>query len=328
MNAVLAVGAALGLLLSSTVSALETAAYSLNRVRLRVRLDRGDRNARRLHALMNRPEDIVMSALLANTLADYVTTACLTAMLLNWAVPSGRVELYVTAIATPLVLVFGGIIPKDWAMRRGDALIYPLSLPMAMVIRVLRLTGFLWLREKLTGGLMRRINPARSGEPEVALPRHSALQLLNEGAVRGGLSRFQRDLIDRVMNISRIRVGSVMIPRARTATVARSISRDDFLRIARMAHFSRLTVHDGDPRRIVGIVTVFNVITDEQQRPVADHIQPVTRLAPSVSVSAALVTLQKTGHPMAVVEDSRGHCVGVLTLKDLVEEIVGDLEAW
>ncbi|TWT46293.1 Magnesium and cobalt efflux protein CorC [Phycisphaerae bacterium RAS1] len=328
MSVVLVIGALLGLVLSATVSAVETAAYTLNRVRLRVRIDRGDPRARRLNTLMRRPEDIVMGALVGNTAADYISTACLTALLIFWAVPSGRVEVFVTAIATPLVLVFGGIIPKEWALRRGDVLIYPLSLSITLLLRALRLSGFFWMREKLTGGLMRRINPARLGEPEAVLPRHGALKLLNEGAVRGGLTRFQRDLIDRVMKISRIRVGSVMIPRQRSATVARSISRDDFLRIARMAHFSRLTVHDGDSRRIVGVVAVFNVLTDEARRPIAEHIQAVTRLSPATSVSAALVTLQQTGHPMAVVEDSRGHCIGVLTLKDLVEEIVGDLEAW
>jgi CBS domain containing-hemolysin-like protein len=192
---------------------------------------------------------------------------------------------------------------------------------------VARATGFLWLMRHVNRALVHWIDPSQ-GTDAPLMPRAHVVRLLHEGAALGGLTSFQRDLIDRVMNLSTVRVHSVMIPRARAATVTRDIRRDDFLRIARMAHFSRLPVWEGDPRRIVGVVYVFDVLTDDQQRAVQQHVRPALAIPDHMRVSAALLRLQQARETMAIVQDRHGNCVGILTLKDLVEEIVGDLEAW
>jgi CBS domain containing-hemolysin-like protein len=181
----------------------------------------------------------------------------------------------------------------------------------------------------VTKRLNRWIDPRHGADEEAErLPRTRMLRMLEEGAASGGLSRVQRDLISRVMNASQVRVASVMIARARAATVPIDLPREEFLRIARMAHFSRLPVWRGDPRRMVGFVSVFNVLTDEQKQPIATHIEQVAVLAPSDRVPAALLKMQQARAPLAIVEDRPGQCVGILTIKDLVEEIVGELEAW
>jgi putative hemolysin len=119
-----------------------------------------------------------------------------------------------------------------------------------------------------------------------------------------------------------------MIPRQRIAAAPLHLPRDEFLRIARMAHFSRLPVYRDDARRIVGIVNVYDVLTDRDRQPVAAHVRPPLVFSPQVSVAAALPRMQRARQAMAIVEDGAGHCLGILTVKDLVEEIVGELEAW
>jgi len=130
------------------------------------------------------------------------------------------------------------------------------------------------------------------------------------------------------LNLSAVRAADVMIPRDRVAMVPLEIGRDDFLRVARMAHFSRLPVYRGDSRQVVGIVNVYDVLTDREDRPVAAHVRVPVTFVEGTSVAAALLELQGSRETMAMVEDGEGRCVGLLTLKDLVEEIVGDLEAW
>lgn len=328
MNTILLlVGAAVGVALSAFVSAVETGSYCLNRVRLRVRADQNQPAARRLAALLERQEDVVLMALLGNTLADYACTACITALFIGGAMSASRAEFWAVLLVTPLLLVFGGIIPKDWFRREADRLMYPLALPLAWGVRLAQATGFLWLMRRVTRALAGRIYP-HAREATDLLPRANMLRLLHEGAVLGGLSRFQRDLIDRVMNLSNLRVAGVMIPRPRVAAVPHDVTREDFLRIVRMAHFSRMPVYRGDPRHVVGIVNVFDVLTDQDARPIIEHVRPHLGLPPHASVAATLLTLQKRRETMAVVEDRTGHCLGVLTLKDLAEEIVGDLEVW
>ncbi len=328
IDLILIAGALAALVLSGACSGAETGVYSLNRVRLRVRAERNDPEARRLAALMTHPESLVATALLGTNVMDYLVAACVTAVLLRATVSSGGAELYATAICTPLVLVLGGIIPKDWFRRDSDRLMYRLAFPLQAALALVRITGLAALLNLLSRRLMRLSDPERAARGDNVLPRARMLGLLQEGAVRGGLSRFQRDVIERVLNISNVRAGGVMIPLARVASVPVDVSRDDFLRVARMAHFSRLPVWRGQPGNVVGIVNVYDVLTEERPVPLAEHVRPPLVLGPADSVPAALVRLQQGRQAMAIVRGRAGQCIGILTVKDLVEEIVGDLEAW
>lgn len=324
----LSIGAALSLLATAFFSGTETGTYSLSRVRLRVETERGRRDAVRLSRLMERPEDLVITTILGNNVVDYCLTVCVTALLLELAAPEGLAETYATLLLTPLILVFGGIIPKAWFQRQADRLMYPLALPLQLCKGAMQVTGLIWVLGHGSRALMRRINPDREDLEEALLPRTRIVRLLHEGAARGGLSLFQRTLIERILNVSTVRVSNVMVPRQRAAIASIDLGREDFLRIARMAHFSRIPVYRRDPRRIVGIVNVYDVLTDEQKRPIASYAREPVFLTGDESVAVALLRLQQIRQVMAIVQDRQGNCVGVLTVKDLVEEIVGELEVW
>jgi putative hemolysin len=251
-----------------------------------------------------------------------------TALLLRAAVSGSLAEIYATAIVTPIILVFGGVLPKDWFQRRSDQLMYALALPLKWCWRVACWIGVVWLLRTLTRGLLQRIDPLRASGERDLLPRSRIRRLLREGAVSGGLTTFQRDTLERVMDISNVRVANVMVPRRRAAIVPIDIPRDDLLRIARMAHFSRLPVYRDDPRRIVGILNVYHVLTDRQERPIAEYLQPATYVQVGETVPAALLELQRSREVMGIVVDPAGNCLGLFTIKDLVEEIVGELAAW
>lgn len=317
-----------GMVLSAFYSGTETGVYCLNPVRLRVNAEGGDAGARRLEPLMRRTEDLVITMLLGTNLADYVVTACTAALLLGAAVAASWAEIYAAALATPLIFVFGAMVPKESFRRRSDRLMPQLSWAILVSLRLAQATGLVWLLHRLSHALVRWIDPRGVAEQADLLPRARTLHLLREGAARGGLTHLQRDLIERVLNLSEIRVRNVMIPRARAAVASVELPRDEFLRIARMAHFSRLPVYRNDPRRIVGVVNVYDVLTDREDRAVAQHVRPPLTLPENESVSAALVKLQRGREAMAIVQDRAGNCAGILTLKDLVEEIVGDLEVW
>jgi putative hemolysin len=325
---ILLLGALAALILSGISSGAETGVYSLNRVRLRVRAEQGDPDGRRLTRLMNNQEGLVVTALLGTNVFDYFFTACVTALLLHWAASAGHAELYATLICTPLVLVFGGIIPKDWFRRESDRLMYRIAAPLQAALGLVRLTGLAWVTRRVTRSIVRWVDPEHADQGEAMLPRARVLSLLQEGAARGGLSTFQRAVIERVLNVSNVRISAVMIPPQRMATVPIDLARTEFLRIARMAHFSRLPVWQGNPRNVVGVVNVYDVLTDEEARPIAVHVRPPLFLGPRDTVPAALLRLQQSRQAMGIIRDRQGNCIGILTMKDLVEEIVGDLEVW
>ncbi len=328
VSLLLLAGALLAVLLSGFFSGTEMGVYALNNVRLRVDSSRGNHAARRLLPLTERFEWLVITALVGTNIADYLAAALITALWLRAAVSTSTAELYTTAIVTPAILVFGNILPKERFRRRANRMMYACSIPLAVWMRVVRLTGLLAALMRLTRGLLRFIDPVQAEAERDLLPRARMRKLLLEGAERGGLSTFQRETFERVMSLARTRVARVMIPRPRVAMVSADLPRADFLRIARMAHFSRLPVYRGNPRHIIGVVNVFDVLTDEAERPIAELARDAVRLNAGHTVPAALRKLQRAHEAMAIVCNRRGDCLGVLTIKDLVEEIVGDLEAW
>jgi CBS domain containing-hemolysin-like protein len=328
ITALLLLGLLLAVVASGFFSGSETGIYCLNQVRLRVAADQGNTAARRLERLMLKPEALVITTLLGTNIADYLATAFTAALMLRAAVAPNLAEVYATAIVTPLIFVFGGVVPKDWFRREADVLMLRLSGVVVTCLRLARATGLVWFLQSLTRLLIRWIDRQRAARHADLLPRTRTLALLREGAAAGGLTVVQRDLIERVLRLSEVTCADVMVPRARAALVPVTISREDFLRIARMAHFSRLPVFDVDPRRIVGTVNVYDVLTDPDEKPVSAHARRAVFVPQRMRVPAALLRLQRSRQTMAIVQDEQEHCVGLLTIKDLVEEIVGELEAW
>lgn len=316
------------ILLSGFFSGIETGVWRLNRVRLRVRVEKRDPRALRLARLVERPEEVVIASVLGNNSVDYLFTVTLSMLLAHAGIGASMPELYVTAIGTPVLLVWGSILPKSWFNRQADRLMSALVTPISICVAVARGSGMLWALRALPRAMIRAIDPSRVAEADEPPPRVRVQNLLQEGATQGGLSAFQKDTLQRILEVSHVRLAKVMVPLARAARVPVDIRREDFLRIARMAHFSRLPVHGSDPRKMVGIVSVFDVLADPQQRPVSAHVRPALFLQMSDTVPVALARLQQSRQFMALVTDRQGQCVGLLTMKDLVEEIVGDLEVW
>ncbi len=324
----LAVGALVGVVMSAFFSGAETGIYCVNPVRTRVASEQNRPGARRLADLLERTDDLVITCLIGTNLADYITTVCATVLLLRAAVSESQAELYATVILTPTILVFGGVVPKDWFRRRSDHLMLAMARPLIACVRLFSAVGLIWFFRSLSQGLLHRIDSRRAKDATGIMPRVQTLRLLREGAAHGALTQYQRDVMERVMQLSSVRVASVMIPRARAALIPHDIARDDLLRIARMAHFSRLPVFEGHASRVVGILSLFDVLTDEHERPLSEWIRAPLRLPANITVAGALVRLQEARNTMAIVENRANECVGILTVKDLVEEIVGDLEAW
>ena len=159
-------------------------------------------------------------------------------------------------------------------------------------------------------------------------PRAEVTGLLREGGAYGALTMEQTKIIERVMNLSEVRVGSIMVPRRKVTVIPLDITRSDFLKVISSRKYSRLPVTRRDGNRVVGIVNVHHVLADEAGFSIERHMQRPLTLRANGSAANALVQLQQTEQTMAFVADPRRGDVGIVTLKDVVEEIFGELSAW
>ena len=135
-------------------------------------------------------------------------------------------------------------------------------------------------------------------------------------------------MVDRALTLADTSVHTVMTPRNRVVSIAAAAGRDKLLSLARTKQYSLLPVFKHHPRRIVGIVEVPRLLDDDTWQTVGEQMMPFIRLDPHESVASALIRLQQERARMAVVVDRGGYLLGIVTLKDLLEELVGELSAW
>jgi CBS domain containing-hemolysin-like protein len=161
-------------------------------------------------------------------------------------------------------------------------------------------------------------------------PRERLRAILREGAAEGVISGYQHELVGKVLGLREQLVHAIMIPISRVAGAAVDIDRERFMAELRRHSFSRIPVWEGRKENVVGIVHIMDVLAAGEGP--LDLGALMTRdfltVPPDMTVPQALLRLRKARAAIAVVRDDKGRAVGVITVKDLVEEVVGELAEW
>jgi CBS domain containing-hemolysin-like protein len=315
-------------------SGCEMGMYCLNRVRLRL-LSEGDgaasrreqHNARTLLDLYNHQQESVLAILLWQNVLGYLITVATSMWLTKLAgADETHAEFYSALILTPLIFVFGEVVPKNWFQIEADRLMYPCARVLRAAVVVLHFTGVLWLIQQTSRFTARWLG---EDEREDWLgARGEVIGLLREGAAGGALSEEQTQIVERVLNLSHIQVRNIMIPRRRVVVIPAHADRRLFESIVRNHSYSRMPVLAADQRNVLGMVRVAEVLSDEGDFDLRKWLQPAITLSGYESAANTLVKLQQSGTAMAMVADPRNEFIGIVTLKDVVEEIFGELPAW
>ncbi len=316
---------AVGLVGSAIFSGLETGTYVLNKMRMELRASHGDGRARRWHDLLSRPQEMLGTLLVANNAVNYMVTAGAVGLLT--LADTRQQELLTTLLVTPTIFVLGEIVPKNLFRLAAERLVYPLGGLLLSTRLLVRWTG---LGPLVTGFATLTLRLwQRGGRGRLIEPRQRVQALLAEGHAHGALSLAQSRMASRVMRTGETTIREVMVPLSRVVSIPADCSRERFVQTLAGHEFSRLPAWQGQPDRVVGILNIYDVLYDEDPsaRP-AQHLRPPVVMQPDWDLARALVTLQRAHRAMGLVVDGKGRALGIVTMKDLVEEIVGELEAW
>lgn len=324
--------------LSGLFSGSETGLYCINRLRLRITAHEGNRAATRLRTLLEDQPGLLFTTLLGTNVANYLAPVCLAAIFLASISPDmsqsvresieHRAELWTTLILTPIVFIFGEIVPKNIFQRRADTLMLAVSPVLTVSHHIFRLTGLVWLQRKVSSLLISRMQKQPTSGSAFH-PRREMYQLLQEGAAEGTLSRTQLFMLERVHALKSVRVSSIMVPCDRTVMLSADANMSEVGRIVQASPFSRMPIHrPGDRKRVIGTVHVLDLLMSSQDAKIAEHRRPPIEILSDTTVLDTLSALQQERRRMAVIVDYMGRCLGIVTIKDLVEEIVGELAAW
>jgi len=325
---------AAGILLSFLCSGIETGLYRLNRIRLRLRADSGDRRAHILQDLLADLRGMIIVCLLGNNVANYAVTAVATVFVAasGWVTDSSGVTILTTLIVAPLLFVFAEVTPKSLFAAEADHWMYPMARPLKACYASLRLAGILPALHGISHLILRAANRREAEGSDPFHPRQRLRAVLSESAAEGVISGYQHELVTKVLALREKLVRDVMIPMGRVAAVPAGIDMAAFLEHLRRHAYSRLPVWQGRRENVVGIVHINDVLAAKPHASPLDLASVMSREFVSVpadmTVSQAIFRMRKARAAMAIVRDEKDRAVGILTIKDLVEEIVGELAAW
>ena len=304
-------------------SGSEMGFYRLNRIRLRFLAEKGRPAATIIRRLSADPQFAISTMVVGTNVGVYLATIVCAHKLQalgHWA------ELYSTLLMTPLLLVFADVVPKSLYQRHADTLIYKTAIPLGVsavlfypISRLLRLLG----------SLPRIMFPSAQAQQANLLTVERFHFLLSEGTTVGALSPYQKAMTDNILALKSTSLTGVMVPLEKVVMISDAAGFADLVALFGVHEFSRIPVHSGDRARITAIVNVLDVVCAErQQASIEELARPPHYLQASMSVAEALYSLRSARQQMGVVLDDGGQAIGVATIKDLVEEIVGDLMAW
>lgn len=320
--------ALVSLIAAGFFSGAEMGLYSLNRLRLRLRVGRtGDPVASTLLQLSDQREESIVAVLLMQNIMNYLLTVATVSLILHAThMSGGRADVIAAIVLSPITFVFGDVVPKNWFRTHANRLMCPTAWLVQAGVVALRSTGVLWLLNSAVR-CFTRLTGQQQGELWRGA-RGEMMGLLRETAATGTLTEEQARMIERVMNLSNVHVGNIMVPRDRVVRLPHDINRKVFEMIVGRHDFSRLPVLTPDRRDIAGILNIYDVIMDDPKVPILKWMRPAVSITADTSAMQALLRLRQAREAMCIVTDPRRGFVGIVTLKDLVEEIFGELAAW
>ncbi len=308
------------LLLSAFFSATETAFSSLNRTRLKVLENQGNKRASATLALLENYDTILSSVLIGNNIVNIGLASVATVFFIHLMGDIGTS--ISTAVITVVVLIFGEVTPKSLAKEHAEKFALFVTPTVRLLNKILtplnKLFGYWRL---LIGKLFKSdVNDRTISDDEL-------LTILDEATDQGGIDTMESTLIRNAIEFSDVKVGDILVPRTQIVAVHKDDSLDDIIEAFMESEFSRLPVYEENLDDIIGIIHYKDLMSLKQRggTNISECIQPALFISAGKNIHDVLQTLQKNKRHIAIVADEYGGTMGLITMEDILEELVGEI---
>ena len=320
MSAVLLV--VLCLLASAFFSAAEMAFIAANRIRLRHLAEQGVRVARGYMEAFQRPERLLSTAMMGVTIAHVSASALTTALLLPWF--DRKAALWATVILTPVMLVFGEILPKTLTQQRATAVALRIFDPLRAAAWLL--APVVWTANIMVGAMLRGLGYRERRDPFVS---RDDLRLLLQVEPQGttDVKDEEREMIEGIFDLGETTVREIMVPLVDVVAVPEEATVEEAVARIRESGHSRLPVYRERIDHVIGIVTALDLLQrGATEEGVKALLRPAYYVPETKRIDELLRELQRQRIQLAVVVDEYGGSEGIVSVEDVVEEIVGEIE--
>lgn len=305
--------------LSAYFSATETAFSSLNRIKIKNLANEGNKKAKLTLELCGKYDELLSSILVGNNIVNIMSTSIATALFVVYF-PSNGVAIS-TVVMTIVVLVFGEVTPKSIAKEMPEKFAM-LSAPyINMICKLLTpvTVFFVWLK-KLTARLI-------GVKSDHSITDDELLTMVKEAQADGGIDEEEGDLIKSAIEFYDLDVEDILIPRVDLVAVDIESTAGEINELFSASRFSRIPVYKDTIDNIIGVINQkdFSYEVLNGKKTIENAVKPVIFVVGNMKISDLLTVLQKNKSHLAVVTDEYGGTVGIVTLEDVIEELVGEI---
>jgi putative hemolysin len=319
-------------ILAGLFEGAETGIYRLSRLRLRLGVEHGRWAAILLARVMRDSSGLLLSLLIGTNLAQYLATSFVTRIFLDIVTSEHLAELYTTLLTAPLLFVFAQLIPKNAFLQRPNLLTLFIGPLLYVSHKVFTWCGLVPLLKLLSRLFTRLIgSPVSSATMLTSSQGQQVRAILQDTLEEGLLSRVQTEMVDRIVNIPGLHLSTVMVPLAQVQSVPLDSDRAALLEQLRQQPRTRMPVWQDTPTNIIGFINVYEVLgTGASFASVKEFLQPIRRLDADTLVVDAIDVMRREQVKIVLVtrRGRREAPVGIATMKDLVEELMGELTEW
>ena len=310
------------LCLSAFFSSSETALTTVNQIRMRTLADNGDKRAARVLRVTGNPGKMLSAILIGNNIVNLSASSISTSLAIHLFGNTGAG--IATGILTFLILIFGEVTPKTMATIKADSMSLTAAAPIGFLMKIL--TPVIFIINKLSLGLMFllhvKIKDAQKMMTEVELRTIVDVRLEN-----GVFEHEERDMIHNLFDFGDAEAKEIMVPRIDMTFVQADATYQEVLDIFRQDMFTRLPVYEDSTDNVIGIINMkdFLLQNDTPEFSVRNLLREPYFTYEHKNTADLFLEMRKSSISLAIVLDEYGVTAGLITLEDLLEEIVGEI---
>ena len=307
------------IIFSAYFSATETAFTSVNKIRLKNMAGDGNKKAEKVLHLSEKYDKLLTTILVGNNIVNITMTAVATVLFVNLYGAYGPT--LATIVITILVLIFGEITPKNIAKEKPETFSM-FSAPIINVfVVVLTPINYIFTKWKQLVAKIFKLDEDRT------ITGDELLTIVEEAETVGGIDENHSELIQNAIEFNELTAEDVMTPRPKMEAIDIECPKEDLAELFKTTGFSRLPVYEEDIDKIIGVINqkdFHNYIVGTNKN-IADYVVPVVFVGTAMRISDLLKKMQQMKIHMAIIIDEYGGTEGLVTMEDIIEELVGEI---
>lgn len=308
-------------IMSAYFSATETAFLSFNRIRVKNLAEKGSKKAERVIKLSENYDTLLSTILIGNNIVNILASSMSTILFVDLLKDGAFAEwssAISTVILTIVILTFGEISPKTIAKKKPEAFAL-FSAPFINALLYVFLP-FTFIFKQLQNGLAKIFK----SDEDKGMTEEELISIIEEAEEEGDLDKEETDLIKSAIEFNDLEVSDIFTPRIDITAISKDAERDEVRKLFVESGYSRLPIYEDDLDNVVGILYYKDFFTSDFEA-YDEIMKPVIYVAKNQKINDLLKELQEKQLHLAVVMDEFGSTAGIVTLEDILEEIVGEI---